>query len=88
MTKPPDGEHDRCRDWPQYPFPFDLQLEDLRRVARVVTRTYRDVVELGQWLAEARRRWPSGAENTVQTFRKRRELLRERLAELSKKARL
>jgi len=32
----PRGEHERCRDWSAYPFPFERQLDELRKIYRRV----------------------------------------------------
>ena len=54
--------HAECRDWSQVPFMFDEQLRALRRRARAASREERArLVEVGQCLADAERRWPEGA---------------------------
>ena len=61
VTEPPDGVHNRCRAWELEPFPFESDLARLRRLARVVRSTWREVVRDGRWLAAAARDWPVDA---------------------------
>lgn len=87
ITAHPDGEHTHCRNWEAIPFPFERDLQELRRVAGGLARAYRQVVAVGQWLAAVRRRWPRGAKRSVYEYEARKADLRERLARLSKSVR-
>lgn len=79
VTDPPDGEHHGCRDWSRLPFPYDHELAHLRALARFYLRGYRDVVELGRWLAEVRRTWPRGGGAALAQYRARKTALISRL---------
>lgn len=63
----PRGEHERCRDWNAYPFPFDRQLDELRKIFRKVAgqdglTTGRLVTEAaGRELRALEVRWPREA---------------------------
>jgi hypothetical protein len=63
----PLGEHERCRDWSRYPFPFDRQLGELRKVYRRLGEAAgaagaRVLVETaGRELRDLERRWPRDA---------------------------
>jgi hypothetical protein len=62
MKEPPDvAEHERCRDWARYPFPFREQLGRLRVIARRLARVQREIFRVGRRLAECQRRWPADA---------------------------
>jgi hypothetical protein len=79
VTAHPDGEHTHCRDWSAAPFPFEHDLAELRKVARVLLATYRQVVEVGKWLAALQQRWPTGAKRGVHQYQAKKIDLRERL---------
>jgi hypothetical protein len=58
----PRGAHTRCIDWSERPFPFERQLELLRRVWRATThaRARREIARVGAWLASLERKWAVG----------------------------
>lgn len=87
ITRPPDGEHESCRDWSRYPFPFDDDLRRLRGIARHLARGSRAVIRVGRWLASAQRRWPRDAGEVVTEQRKRASELKEVLSDLAERLR-
>ena len=82
VTHPPDGEHDRCRDWSSIPFPYDHELESLRALAKYYQRAYQAVVRVGCDLADVRRTWPRGGGAALAAYRKKKEALRKKLERL------
>ncbi|MBI4820981.1 MAG: hypothetical protein HY791_32250 [Deltaproteobacteria bacterium] len=85
ITTPPDGEHERCRDWDRVPFPLERELEELRKVARALAEGYRITVKLGRWLSDARSRWPEGTWRVLEEYRTRKSELDRRLERLRKR---
>jgi hypothetical protein len=53
--------HARCMDWSEQPFPFDWELDRLRRLSRALRRTLRAIDDAGVWLAGVKARWPLDA---------------------------
>lgn len=88
VTDHPDGEHTHCRDWSAAPFPFEYDLEELRKLARILSSTYRQVVEVGKWLKALKQRWPSGAKRGVHQYQAKKADLRERLVRAAKAIKL
>ncbi len=88
MTEHPDGEHTHCRDWSQAPFPFDSDLAELRKIARALLSSYRQVVEVGKWLGALQHRWPTGAKRGVYQYQAKKAELRDRLVRAVKMIRL
>ena len=58
ITKYPDGEHARCRDWSEREWPFERELNRLRLRYRQTTALRGDIAQLGRWLEASRRKWP------------------------------
>jgi hypothetical protein len=84
VTAHPDGEHTHCRDWAAVPFPFAHDLVELRKLARVLLSTYRQVVEVGKWLRALEQRWPTGAKRGVHQYEAKKADLRDRLVRAAK----
>ena len=86
VTDPPDGEHDRCRDWSQVAFPYEHELEALRALARSYLRGYRAVVRVGRDLAAVRQAWPAGGSAALAAYRKQKAALVKTLERLRRPA--
>lgn len=82
VTTLPNGIHEHCRDWSEQPFPYARDVEGLRRLHARLRITLRVVEETGRWLAQAQRRWPHGAQETVNEGREMLASLAERLGKL------
>lgn len=76
ITDVPDGEHVRCRDYRERPFPYDALLRKVRHRYRTHRRLLRSIERLGRWLAERKRRWPEDAVSTVGSWAQAREKVR------------
>lgn len=77
-----DGQrlvHARCIDWGQRSFPYDWELERLRKLSRALRVTTRIVDEAGMWLASVKARWPADAQVRLDQWAVRRTRLREQL---------
>lgn len=60
ITALPGGEHLSCRNRRSFQnsFPWEEQLDSLRKLAVLFQRQYRQIVETGRWLASVKRGWP------------------------------
>lgn len=65
ITRMPDGEHLRCRDWSRELWPLAELEERLRRRWRALRSALAAVESLGRYLRERRRMWPAGAAETM-----------------------
>ena len=65
ITRMPNGEHVRCRDWSGHPFPYDQVLRRMRQRYRATHKALEEIEIFGRWLADRKRRWPDGALLTV-----------------------
>lgn len=85
LTQPPDGEHERCRDWSKVPFPLDRELLELRKIARALAEGYRATVRVGRWLSAAKARWPEGTWRVLEEYRSQKNELEAKLDRLRKR---
>lgn len=74
--------HTGCVDWAKRPFPFDWELDRLRRLSRLLRRTVRAVDDAGVWLAAVKRDWPRNAGVRLAQWGAKRARLDEELREL------
>lgn len=74
--------HTRCVDWAKRPFPFDWELDRLRRLSRLLRRSVRAVDDAGVWLAAVKRDWPRNAGVRLAQWGAKRARLDEELREL------
>lgn len=60
ITELPDGEHSSCREitLTGAAFPFDAQIDRLRRLARMLKNQLAMVVETGKWIVTIKSQWP------------------------------
>ncbi len=90
VTKFPQGEHGRCRDWTRHPFPFQRQRDVLDRLARRVQRE--DGAKIARAAVRAldaqRREWPAGGWRAVEACMQTTATARTRLAALGVEAKL
>lgn len=90
--RPPDAEpswfdgkelvHARCVDWAKRPFPYDWELERLRKLLRALRTATRAVDEAGIWLAGVKERWPRDANARLDQWGVKRTRLRAELRSL------
>lgn len=78
----PRAVHQHCRRWELERFPFEGDLQWMRRIARVLRRAFREVVKDGRWLAEAERNWPNAARVLAGEWHERKQRLEHHLAKL------
>jgi hypothetical protein len=83
-----DGEHlvhARCRNWEGQPFPFDWELERLRKLSRALRGALHSVDEAGVWLASVKARWPADARVRLDQWAVRRTRLAAELREFAER---
>jgi hypothetical protein len=80
-----DGQrlvHAGCRDWTDHRFPYDWELERLRKISRALRAATRAVDEAGVWLAAVKRAWPRDANVRLDQWGVKRTVLSEELRSL------
>lgn len=73
--------HARCKDWRGEAFPYEWELDRLRKLSRALRNMTRAVDAAGIWLAAVKRAWPRDAHVRLDQWGARRTRLADELRE-------